>query len=106
MPSGDVIDFRLDGTDLISAGRHVYMLMTPISSPEYPQWTTGGTYVLEVADLELAPGQKLVVGVKAADRYALTDKPHVGLGQRYELQSSADLIRWNARHTKENFTSI
>ena len=42
----------LDGADLVSAGSRVYLLLTPIKSPDYPQWTTGGTYVLEVSDLE------------------------------------------------------
>ncbi|MFH1265778.1 MAG: hypothetical protein ABIK89_08615 [Planctomycetota bacterium] len=40
---------------------------------------------LEVRDLELTPGQKLLVCVKAADRYDLAEAPNVGAGRQWLL---------------------
>lgn len=41
---------------------------------------------LDVRDLKLQPGQKLLVGVKAADRYNLADGPHIGASERWLLE--------------------
>jgi hypothetical protein len=35
--------------------------------------------------LAIKPGDKLFFGLKASDKYALADEPHVGAGDRYEL---------------------
>ena len=42
--------------------------------------------VFGLDQLGLAPGQQLTLIVKAADNYALADEPHIGVGQRYDLQ--------------------
>ncbi len=41
--------------------------------------------VLEVQDLQLAPGQKFLIGLRASDRYDLDPAPHVGASQRWQL---------------------
>jgi hypothetical protein len=40
---------------------------------------------LEAQDLELSPGQKLLVGLKATDLYDLADAPNVGTSERWLL---------------------
>lgn len=41
---------------------------------------------LEVRDLKLRTGQKLLVSVKAADRYDLGDQPNIGASERWLLE--------------------
>lgn len=49
---------------------------------------------LEIADLELAVGQKLFLAVKATDRFDLSGGPNVGTGDRWQLDVvTADQLR-------------
>ncbi|GAG18371.1 unnamed protein product, partial [marine sediment metagenome] len=49
---------------------------------------------LEVRDLNLTPGNKLALGVKAADRYNLAERPNVGTSSRWMLDVvSAEQLR-------------
>ncbi len=62
-------------------------------------------------DLGLTPGQQLTLIVKAADNYALADEPHVGVGQRYDLQivSEAELrgmLETRERILRRRFESV
>ncbi len=59
----------------------------PISEPAAaPTTVVMNDEALEVADLELAVGQKLALAVKAADHYDLSGGPNVGSGDRWQLE--------------------
>ncbi len=58
---------------------------TPIDSPAGNVTDFELDQPLEVRDMRLTPGQKLLVCVKAADRCDLTGKPNVGASRRWLL---------------------
>lgn len=55
------------------------------SPPEHPATLDLTDQALEVRDLELSPGQKLLVGLKAEDLYDLAEGPNVGASERWLL---------------------
>jgi hypothetical protein len=67
--------------------------------------------VFGLDELGLAPGQQITLMVKAADNYALAEEPHVGVGQRYDLQivSEAELrgmLETRERILRRRFESV
>ncbi len=57
----------------------------PIESPPGNATEFRLEQALEVGELSLKPGQKLLVCVKAADRYDLAEQPNVGTSERWLL---------------------
>ena len=57
----------------------------PIDSPSGDSTELKLDAAMEVGDLDLTPGQKLLLSVKAADRYDFGEGPNVGTSERWML---------------------